>query len=136
MIEFYSQIKLAHVTAVIASGLLFMIRGSLVQGGVTWAMSAPMRYLSYGIDTVLLTAGLMLFTILPSAVFSNGWLSLKILLLVLYIILGTFALKRGRTARQRGVLFVIAVLVYGCMYLIARTHDPLGPLKMIASAFS
>lgn len=136
MIEFYSQIKLAHVTAVIASGLLFIIRGSLVQGGVAWAMSAPMRYLSYGIDTVLLTAGLMLFTILPSEVFSNGWLSLKILLLVLYIILGTFALKRGRTARQRGVLFVIAVLVYGCMYLIARTHDPLAPLKLIARAFS
>lgn len=134
MIEFYPQIKFVHVAAVIASGMLFVIRGSLVQGGVQWAMSAPLRYLSYAIDTVLLTAALMLLAILPAEVFSNGWLGVKIVLLVVYIVLGTFALKRGRTAGQRAVFFLTAVLVYGCMYLIARSHDPLAPLRIIARA--
>ena len=33
MIEFYPEIKLVHVIAVLASGLLFLLRGSLVQVG-------------------------------------------------------------------------------------------------------
>ena len=63
-------------------------------------MAAPLRYLSYSIDTVLLTAALMLLTILPGAMFANGWLATKLVLLVAYVVLGSFALKRGRTPRR------------------------------------
>ena len=38
-------------------------------GKPNWAMAAPVRYLSYSIDTVLLTLALMLLTMLPPAVF-------------------------------------------------------------------
>ena len=134
MIEYYPQIKLVHVAAVIASGVLFFMRGSLVQMGARWAMAAPMRYLSYTIDTVLLTAALMLFTVLPTAVFANGWLVVKIILLVVYVALGTLALKRGRSARTRRICFVLALAVFGCMYATARTHDPLGLIKVLAAA--
>jgi uncharacterized membrane protein SirB2 len=72
-----------------------------------------------------------LLAILPSAVFANGWLLLKLALLVVYVSLGTFALKRGRTARSRLTYFIGALLVYGCMFEIARTHDPLGPLHLL-----
>jgi hypothetical protein len=41
---------------------------------MNWPRFAPVRYLSYTIDTVLLTAALMLWTILPSGLFANGWL--------------------------------------------------------------
>ena len=73
MIAFYSNIKLVHVLAVIASGSLFLLRGVAPQAGGGWAMAAPLRYLSYGIDTVLLGAALMLLAIVPSAVYANGW---------------------------------------------------------------
>ena len=53
MIEFYPQIKLVHVSAVFASGALFLLGGLAVQFGSTRAMTAPLRYLSYTIDTVL-----------------------------------------------------------------------------------
>jgi uncharacterized membrane protein SirB2 len=56
-------------------------------------MAAPLRFLSYSIDTILLTAALMLLTILPHAVFANGWLAVKLALLVVYVALGSFALK-------------------------------------------
>lgn len=135
MIEFYPQIKLVHVAAVIASGALFLVRGVLVQAGVSWAMAPPVRYLSYTIDTVLLVAGLVLFTVLPSEVFANGWLTLKVILLVVYVGLGTFALKRGRTAAARRACFLAALVVYAGMYVIARTHDPLGPLRVMAEVF-
>ena len=131
MVEFYPQIKLLHVGAVFASGTLFLLRGLAVQAGSAWGMAAPIRYLSYGIDTVLLTAAVMLLTLLPAAVFANGWLWVKITLLVVYVGLGTFALKRGRTARVRLTSYVSALAVFACMYVIARTHDPLGPLRLI-----
>jgi uncharacterized membrane protein SirB2 len=131
MVEFYPQIKLLHVGAVFASGTLFLLRGLAVQAGAAWGMAAPIRYLSYGIDTVLLTAAVMLLTLLPAAVFANGWLWVKITLLVVYVGLGTFALKRGRTARVRLTSYVSALAVFACMYVIARTHDPLGPLRLI-----
>ena len=131
MIEFYPQIKLLHVGAVFASGSLFLLRGLAVQAGAAWGMATPVRYLSYGIDILLLTAALLLLALLPAAVFANGWLWVKIALLVVYVGLGTFALKRGRTAGVRLACFVSALAVFACMYLVARTHDPLGPLRMI-----
>lgn len=133
MIEFYPYIKLLHVGAVIASGSLFLLRGLAVQSGMTWAMAAPVRYLSYSIDIVLLTAALMLLAVLPAAVFANGWLWLKLTLLVVYVGLGTFALKRGRTPVIRLACFLGALAVFACMYMIARTHDPLGPLRLIGT---
>lgn len=131
MIEFYPYIKLTHVVAVIASGSLFLLRGLAVQGGAEWGMAAPLRYLSYSIDVILLTAALMLLTVLPAAMFANGWLWVKLSLLVVYIGLGSFALKRGQTPGIRAACFVAALLVFMCMYLVARTHDPLGPLHLL-----
>lgn len=133
MLELYPQIKMVHVVAVIASGSLFLLRGLVLQAGERgrWAMAAPLRYLSYGIDTVLLAAALLLLLILPAALYGNGWLTVKLLLLVAYVGLGTFALKRGRTRRTRLTCFVGALAVYGSMLVIARTHDPLGPFRVL-----
>jgi uncharacterized membrane protein SirB2 len=132
VIEFYPQIKAAHVFAVLCSGALFLLRGALVQAGapaaVRVAMGAPARYLSYAVDTTLLTAALMLLTILPGAVFANGWLAVKLVLLVVYVVLGTLALRRGRTPAARRACYVAAILVFGFMLTVARTHQPLGAI--------
>ena len=129
MIEFYAQIKWVHIATVLASGTLFMLRGMLLQlGQQRLAMSAPLRYFSYSIDTVLLTAALMLLTILPHAMFANGWLTVKLVLLPVYVVLGSVALKRGRTPRARLTSYLLALLVFGFMLTIARGHHPLGIL--------
>jgi uncharacterized membrane protein SirB2 len=131
MIELYPYIKLLHVSTVFASGTLFLLRGLAVQSGAAWGMAAPVRYLSYGIDIVLLVAALMLLMVLPAAVFGNGWLWVKLSLLVVYIGLGTVALKRGRTAGIRAACFIAALFVFACMYVIARAHDPVAPLRLL-----
>jgi len=131
MIEFYPQIKLVHVAAVLLSGGLFLLRGLAVQGGMRWGMATPVRFLSYGIDIVLLSAALMLLAILPSAMFANGWLWAKLGLLVAYVVLGSFALKRGRTPGVRWSCFVAALLAYGAMFTIARAHHPLGAIRAL-----
>jgi len=126
VIEFYPQVRAVHVGAVLASGALFALRGTGVLGGMHWPLAAPLRYLSYSIDTVLLTAALMLVSMLPAAVFANHWLTAKLALLVIYVVLGSFALKRGRSARVRAICFGSAIAVYAFMLGIARTHQPLG----------
>ena len=129
MLAFYPQIKLVHIAAVSASGAFFALRALGLLAGMRWPRMAPVRYLSYTIDTTLLTAAMMLLTILPWAMFGNGWLGTKLVLLVAYVVLGSLALKRGRNLRVRAWCYGAAVLVYLAIIGIARAHDPLGWLR-------
>jgi uncharacterized membrane protein SirB2 len=126
MIEFYAQIKWLHVATVIASGTLFALRGAGALAGARWPMWAPLRFLTYTIDTALLTAALMLATILHQYPFVHGWLTAKVLLLVVYIVLGTFALRRARTQRTRAWCYAAALAVFLFIVSIARAHHPAG----------
>jgi uncharacterized membrane protein SirB2 len=126
MSEYYGDIKWVHICAVIASGSLFMLRGAGVLAGARWPMWAPLRWLTVTIDTTLLTAALMLVTILHQYPFVQGWLTLKVLLLVGYVVLGTFALKRARTPMGRAVCYVAALAVFLFIVSVARAHHPLG----------
>ncbi len=133
MIEFYPQIKLVHITCVLLSGALFALRGGFALAGARWPLALPVRWLSYAIDTVLLTAALMLLTILPGGVFVNGWLAVKLTLLVIYVVLGGFALKRAKTRTGRCTCFLAAIATYAFMYTIARAHHPLGAISVFLS---
>lgn len=128
MIEFYPQIKLVHMALALSSGAIFALRGAGALAGMRWPHWAPVRWASYTVDTCLLTAALMLLTILPGALFANGWLAAKLTLLVVYIVLGVFAIKRGRTRAVRASCYVAALATFGMVYSIARAHHPLGVL--------
>ena len=126
MIEFYPQIRNVHILAITLSGCLFALRGLGLLLGMRWPQWPPVKYLSYTIDTVLLTAALMLLTILPGAMFGNGWLTLKLLLLVVYIVLGVFALKRASTRGRKAIFYVLALATFLAIIGIARMHHPWG----------
>ncbi len=126
LIAFYPQIKAVHIACVVASGSLFAIRGAAVLSGARWPLALPVRWLSYAIDTTLLTAALMLLTILPWAVFGNGWLATKLTLIVVYVVLATFALRRARTRRARAGFYVAALLTFAFVISIALAHHPFG----------
>jgi len=130
MIEFYPQIKHAHIGLALLSGALFAGRGLLLLLGARWPNAAPLRYLSYAIDTALLTAALMLLTMLPGSLYANGWLAVKVALIVAYVVLGVFALRRGRSRGVRAACYVAALLVFAQIYFIARSHHPLGALYL------
>jgi uncharacterized membrane protein SirB2 len=128
----YAEFKGVHVAAVIASGLLFAVRGMAVQCGASWPMATPLRWTSYVIDTVLLAAALMLVSILRQYPFVNGWLTAKVVLLVVYVALGSCALRRGATAGIRLACLIAALGVYLWIASIAVEHDPRGFLLMLA----
>ncbi|MEJ1095543.1 MULTISPECIES: SirB2 family protein [unclassified Pseudoxanthomonas] len=128
MIEFYPQIRQFHILVALLSGSLFALRGAFLIGGARWPQALAIRWVSYTIDTALLTAALMLLTILPGGMFANGWLTVKVSLIVAYIVLGAFALKRAKTTRARLVFYVAALAAFFAIYSIARAHHPLGML--------
>lgn len=131
MLEFYPQIKFVHVLCVTLSGSLFFARGILTFAGIGAANHGAVRWLSYAIDTTLLTAALMLVTILHQYPFVQGWLTAKVLLLVVYIVLGVFALRRGRTRAVRAACFVAAACVFLFIVSVAIAHDPRGAFAWI-----
>lgn len=133
MNEFYPQIKNVHVLTVLLSGGLFALRGLGVLLGARWPNAAPVRWLSYTIDTTLLTAALMLLTILPGAMFANGWLAVKLTLLVAYVVLGVMALRRARTRAARAGFYVAALVTYAYMIGVARAHHPLGVFALLGA---
>lgn len=126
MVEFYPPIKFVHIAAVIISGSLFGLRGLLMLAGSGLSRHVLLRYLSYAIDTTLLTAALMLTTIIQQYPGAQSWLTVKVLCLVAYIVLGTFALKRGRSYGVRLACFVAAITVFLFIVSVARAHSPWG----------
>lgn len=126
MLEFYPEIKFVHVGAVILSGSLFALRGMMMLAQSPLAHHVALRYLSYAIDTTLLTAALMLVTILHQYPFVHAWLTVKILLLVVYIVLGTLALRRARSRRVRIACYFAALAVFVLIVGVARAHNPWG----------
>lgn len=130
----YPIVKLVHFSLVLTSGALFALRGALVLAGRSWAMARPWRFLSYGIDTLLLAAGVTLWAWLSLNPLGSRWLGAKLVLLVVYIGLGSLALKRARTRSARLASYLGALTVYGLMISVALAHHPLGALHRWTAA--
>ena len=126
MEPFYFELRAVHIGAVGASGLLLLVR-TLARNllKASWVLSWPVRLLSWTIDMVLLTAAMMLTTIIHQYPFVDNWLTMKLLLLVVYIMLGYWAL-RSSTAPMRWASFAGAAIVYAFIISIAQAHSPLG----------
>lgn len=129
MIAFYPEIKHAHIGLALASGALFAVRGAGVLAGMRWPRRAAVRHASYIIDTGLLAAALMLLAILPGGLYANGWLAAKLVLVVVYVVLGVFAMRRARSRGGRLAAYLAALAAFALIYGIARAHHPLGPLQ-------
>ena len=126
---FYFPLLYVHVTCVIASAGLFAVRGVGVLCGARWPMVASLRYASYWIDTLLLAAAVTLASVSHQYPFVAPWLTAKVFLLLIYVLCGWFALKRGRTWRVRLLCFLAALATLFMIVSIAMTHDPLGALR-------
>lgn len=127
----YLPVRQVHVASVHLSIGLFLFRGML-----KWAEAPLLRHWTLGIlphlvDTVLLASALMLMHFIHQYPFVHGWLTVKVVLLVVYIALGVVALKPGRSPLVRRGAFIAAVVVFGFIYSVARAHHPLGILQGI-----
>jgi len=131
MIEFYPQLKFAHVLCVVLSGSLFALRGAMMLANSALANHWTLRFASYTINTALLTAALMLVVTLHQYPFVQPWLTVKVMLIAVYVALGSIALRSGRTRAQRTACFGAALAIFLFIASIAHAHNPLGLLALL-----
>lgn len=121
----YFAIKHLHVTAVALSFALFLLRGFWMLGESAQLQRRWVRIVPHVVDTVLLGAGLWLAFMLRQLPDVSDWLAAKLIALVVYIGLGTIALKRGRTRTQRTAAWLAALTVFGYIVAVALTKNPM-----------
>ena len=126
----YATVKAVHVGAATLSVSLFVLRGA-------WMLRAParlaipwVRVVPHLIDTVLLASALWLAWQL-GVDGTRGWLWAKVVALVAYILLGSVALKRGRTPRTRAIAFALAIATFAYIVSVALAKSPLGILARL-----
>lgn len=134
MIEYYLPIKSVHVHLALTSVAFFALRGAFAVAGARWPRHVLARYASYGIDTCLLASAAMLLAILKGAAFAHGWLLMKLLLLLAYVVLGILAMRPQRPRPVRIGCYLAALACAAQVYAIARLHSPRGWLNLIIAS--
>ncbi|HKJ94444.1 MAG TPA: SirB2 family protein [Gammaproteobacteria bacterium] len=118
----YTLVKSIHVTAVVATFLSFTVRGVWMFAGSPMLERRWVRIVPHLVDTVLLASGAyMAWTFYRYPLVDYAWLNAKLIGLVVYIVLGTIALKRGRTRRVRLGAFIAALCVFAYIVHTAVT---------------
>ena len=102
---------------------LFVLRGALTLARVPWRDLRLLRVVPHVIDTILLASGIALATVIRQYPFVSGWLTAKVLGLVAYVVLGSLALRYGRTPALRATAFVAALAAVGYIVGTALHHD-------------
>ena len=114
------------MTAAALSLGLFVLRGAWMLLESPLREARWTRVVPHVIDTLFLATGIWLALRIGQYPFVQPWLTAKVLGLVAYIILGSIALKRGRTRAIRAVAFVAALAVFAYIVGVARARHPLS----------
>lgn len=115
-----------HVLCAILSIGFFIVRGIWMLNDSSMLQRKFVKIAPHVIDTLLLLAAIALTVMIGQYPFVNGWLTVKLIALLVYIGLGVFALRLGKTKAVRATAFVAAILVFAFIVSVAVTHNPLG----------
>ena len=121
----YTLLKYLHVGSVALSGAGFLVRGIWMLQDSPLLARRWVRVAPHLVDTVLLASAIALALMLGQYPLVHGWLSAKVLGLIAYIVLGTIALKHGRTRGIRIAAFCGALLVFAYIVAVAITKSAL-----------
>lgn len=117
-------LKLVHVGCAVLSATGFVLRGFWMLIVSPLLTARLTRVLPHVIDTVLLVSAILLAIRLQQYPFVHGWLTAKILALVAYIVLGSLALKRGRTRSIRIAALAAGLAMLAYVFAVAMTRHP------------
>ena len=119
-VNLYYFIKIIHVSCAVLSFSGFILRGYWMLQESEWLQHKISRVLPHLIDTVLLVSAIALVIMSRQYPTLVNWVSIKIGLLLLYIVLGSFTLKRGRTRQIRIACLVGALLTIVAIFVEAN----------------
>jgi len=119
----YTLLRTLHIATVHLTLILFLLRGfwMLTDSGLLnarWASIVP-----HINDTLLLFAAIAMLVVAGMNPLEQPWLLAKILGLLVYIGLGTVALKRGKTKSLRIKALIAALATFAYIMAVAITKQ-------------
>jgi len=119
----YALFKYVHVSCAALSYVGFVTRGVLMMRAAPMLRSPWVRIVPHINDTVLLASAIALAVMSRRYPFVEPWLTAKVIALLVYIGVGTVALRRGRTRRGRVTAWITAQLVFIYIVAVAVTRS-------------
>ncbi|MGW8182807.1 MAG: SirB2 family protein [Burkholderiales bacterium] len=119
----FALVKYLHVSCAALSYAGFVARGILMMRAAPMLRTPWIRIVPHIVDTVLLASAIALAVMSQRYPFVEPWLTAKVLALLVYIGVGTVALRRGRTRRGRITAWIIAQLVFIYIAAVAVTRS-------------
>lgn len=129
--HWYSLVKHLHVTCVVLSIGGFVLRGALMLADSPLRHARWLRIVPHVNDALLLAGALALTVLIGHYPFVDAWLTAKVFGLIAYIVLGSVALKAGRTRAVRATAWIAALAVFGYVVAVALTKDVRGFLAWL-----
>jgi uncharacterized membrane protein SirB2 len=125
-------LKLVHVGSALVSIAGFVLRGAWMWRGSPLLRARATRVLPHVVDSILLASAIALALRSAQYPFVQPWLTAKLLALLLYIVLGSLALKRAPTRAARAAAGLAALAVFLYIVAVAMTRRPM-PLPGLLS---
>ncbi|MDX1320186.1 MAG: SirB2 family protein [Oceanospirillum sp.] len=122
----YAAFKHIHLLTVALSLGLFTLRSVWMLLDSDKLQKRWVKIVPHIIDTLLLVSAIGLMFQIQQYPFSDGWLTAKLLGLIAYIVIGTIALKRGKTKGTRVIALVAAFGVIAYIVGVAIRHNALS----------
>ena len=122
----YLTIKTIHMIAALMSFTGFLLRAYLMVIESNWQKHKVVLITPHIIDAVFLASGATMAFMVNFPLFSQLWLTLKIALLMVYLLFVGIALNRGGTKRVRIGAFFLAILTFVYIVGIAVNKSTLS----------
>jgi len=122
----YGELRYLHMALAATSLALFVLRGLWMLRDSPRLRDRWVRIVPHVVDTAFLASGIALAVLLRQYPLVHGWLTAKVFGLIGYIILGSVALKQGRTRGVRAGAFALALAVFAYIVGVARMKTPLS----------
>jgi uncharacterized membrane protein SirB2 len=121
----YDILKTIHITCIALTFMSFGVRVWWMLQGSALLHTKIVRIVPHVIDTTLLASAIGLTFELKQYPLTTNWLTAKVVALVIYIVLGSIALKRGRNRVVRIYALFGALLTFFYIVGVALTRNPL-----------
>lgn len=128
----YLLLKIVHVTCAVATISGFLLRVYWMLVGSHLLQHKVTKIAPHIIDTLFLLAGIAMLFVLSMNPFTEGWLLAKFGGLIVYVLLGTIAIKRGPTLQIRIIAAVGAISVFAYIGGVALTRSTASWLAFFA----
>ncbi len=124
MMSDYLILKYVHVSCVIISYTLFLLRGIWMLNVSPWLHQRWVKIAPHVNDTILLLSAITLAVITHRNPLVETWLAAKIIGLLVYIMLGFIAFRLGKTRRAKIIAWMLAQVVFAYIVSVALTKNP------------